>query len=264
MKRIIPGILLAACWLLLLLYGTFPLFWFAAIAMVVIGSHEYLKMAIPAGNSATDYLFFAFLLGLPTILAGIWYEDGAGGGLFLAVLLAFCYTLIHYAKLTDSLQFFTRLIFGVVYIGFFGAHLVLIHLQPEGNFWLIILVGITAGSDSGAYYCGKKFGRHKLCPRVSPNKTVEGAVGGTVCGLLVAILLASFLLDQLNWAVLIGVSLAVVSVGIIGDLCESMVKRGTNTKDSGKILLGHGGLLDRIDSLLFAAPFLYYLRIFAG
>lgn len=264
MKRIIPGILLAVIWLLLLLYGSFPLFWLAVIVMVVIGANEYLKMALPATTNDIDFLFFSFLLALPAIFTGLWQEDGLGGGLFLAVFLSICYVLFSYAKLANSLQFLSRLIFGAVYIGFFAAHLVLLHLQPEGNLWLIILVGITAGSDSGAYYSGKKFGKHKLSPHVSPNKTVEGAAGGVICAFLVAVLLASLLLDQVNWLVLLGASILLVSVGIVGDLCESMVKRGTDTKDSGRILLGHGGLLDRIDSLLLAAPFLYYLRIFTG
>jgi len=264
MKRIIPGILLAVIWLLLLLYGSFPLFWLAVIVMVVIAANEYLKMALPDTTTDIDCLFFSFLLALPAIFAGLWQEDGLGGGLFFAVFLSICYVLFNYAKLENSLQFLNRLIFGAVYIGFFAAHLVLLHLQPEGNIWLIILVGITAGSDSGAYYCGKKFGKHKLSSHVSPNKTVEGAAGGVICAFLVAVLLASLLLDQVNWGVLMAASLALVSVGIVGDLCESMIKRGTDTKDSGRILLGHGGLLDRIDSLLLAAPFLYYLRIFTG
>ncbi|MDJ0623674.1 MAG: phosphatidate cytidylyltransferase [Desulfocapsaceae bacterium] len=264
MKRLIPGILLAALWLLLLLYGSFPLFWLAVITIVVIGAHEYLKMALPASTTDIDFLFFSFLVALPAIFVGMWHEDGVGGGLFLAVFLSICYVLFNYSKLANSLQFLNRLIFGAVYIGFFAAHLVLLHLQPEGNLWLIILVGITAGSDSGAYYSGKKFGKHKLSRHVSPNKTVEGAAGGVICAFLVAVLLAFLLLDQVNWVVLMAASIALVCVGIVGDLCESMVKRGTDTKDSGRILLGHGGLLDRIDSLLLAAPFLYYLRIFTG
>jgi phosphatidate cytidylyltransferase len=264
MKRIIPGILLAACWLLLLLMGSFAFFWLIVVTICLIGAHEFLKMALPAETADFDLFLLALFLSLPAIFTGLWHEDGLGGGLFLSVFLVVCYILINYSQLTDSFKILSRLVFGAVYVGFFSAHLVLLHLLPEGNLWLVILVAITAGSDSGAYYSGKRFGKHKLCKNVSPNKTVEGAIGGLLCGLSIAVIFAFLLLDSINWLVLIPVSLILVAVGIIGDLGESIVKRGTGTKDSGTILLGHGGILDRIDSLILAAPFLYYLRIFTG
>jgi phosphatidate cytidylyltransferase len=264
MKRIIPGIFLAACWLLLLLLGSFAFFWLTVIVICLLGAHEFLKMVLPPETGDLDLLLLTGVLSLPAVLSGIWHEDGLGGGLFLSILLVACYILLNYATLKDSYSLLSKLVFGAVYVGFFSAHLVLLHLQPEGNYWLIILVAITAGSDSGAYYSGKMFGRHKLCKNVSPNKTIEGAFGGMLSGLVIAFVCAFLLLDSINWSVLIPVSLLLVAVGIIGDLCESIIKRGTGTKDSGTILLGHGGILDRIDSLILAAPFLYYLRIFIG
>jgi len=264
MKRIIPGILLAVCWLLLLLLGSFAFFWVTVVVICLIGAHEFLKMALPAETVDLDFFLLSLIISMPAIFSGLWHEDGLGGGLFLSVFLLACYILLNYSKLTDSFKILNRLVFGAVYVGFFSAHLVLLHLLPEGNLWLIILVAITAGSDSGAYYSGKIFGKHKLCKNVSPNKTIEGAVGGMLCGLIIAIVFAFILLDHINWLVLVPVSLVLVAVGIVGDLCESIVKRGTGTKDSGTILLGHGGILDRIDSLILAAPFLYYLRIFTG
>jgi phosphatidate cytidylyltransferase len=264
MKRIIPGILLAVCWLLLLLSGSFAFFWLAVVVICLLGAHEFLKMALPSETDDLDFFLLTLFLSLPAIFTGLWHEDGLGGGLFLSVFLLACYILLRYSKLTDSLKVLSRLVFGAVYVGFLSAHLVLLHLLPEGNLWLIILVAITAGSDSGAYYSGRLLGKHKLCKNVSPNKTIEGAIGGMLCGLIVAIIFALILLDSINWLVLVPVALILVVVGIIGDLCESIVKRGTGTKDSGTLLLGHGGILDRIDSLILAAPFLYYLRIFTG
>ena len=84
---------MAALWLLLLLYGSFPLFWLAVITIVVIGAHEYLKMALPANTTDIDFLFFSFLVALPAIFVGMWHEDGVGGGLFLAVFMSKCYVL---------------------------------------------------------------------------------------------------------------------------------------------------------------------------
>ena len=97
-----------------------------------------------------------------------------------------------------------------------------------------------------------------LCPNISPKKTVEGVVGGVAAGVALAVFFASFLLPSVNWLFLVVISALLVGVGIVGDLTESVMKRGTNTKDSGSILAGHGGVLDRMDSILFAGPFLYY------
>ncbi|MBM9605400.1 phosphatidate cytidylyltransferase [Desulfopila inferna] len=264
MKRIVPGIALASCWLFLLLSGSFSAFWLVVVIIALIGAHEYLKMALPSDTGNPELLMLSTSLALPVILSGLWHEAGLCGGLFFSVFLSICYILTNYTRLADSFGVLSRLVFGAVYVGFFAAHLVLLWLVPEGNYWLIILVAITAGSDSGAYYSGRTWGRHKLCRNVSPNKTIEGAIGGVISGLVIAVIFAVFLLDNINWVVLVPMAILLTGVGIAGDLSESIIKRGTDTKDSGKILLGHGGILDRIDSLLLSAPVLYYLLIFTG
>lgn len=112
-------------------------------------------------------------------------------------------------------------------------------------------------SDTGAFYFGRFFGRHKLYPSVSPGKTWEGAVGGLLFSLIPAYGFALFVsLYRWNWRILI-LTLAISIAGQIGDLAESMLKRNCGVKDSGNILPGHGGILDRIDGLLFAIPLLY-------
>ncbi|MFN2355312.1 MAG: phosphatidate cytidylyltransferase [Desulfopila sp.] len=264
MKRIVPGLMLAGGWLLLLLNGSLPLFWLVMVVVALVGAYEYVKMAVPRRSNDIDFAILSPLLALPVILSGIWHEDGVSSGLFFGVLLSMIYVLFRYSSFDDGFLVMARLVFGTVYVGFCMSHLVLLWLLPEGNFWLVILVAVTAGSDSGAYYVGKKFGRRKLCPSVSPKKTVEGACGGIFFGGLAAILCALLLLQEINWIVLLPMAMILTGVGILGDLCESIVKRGTGTKDSGTLLLGHGGILDRIDSLLLAAPFLYYMQIIAG
>ncbi len=264
MKRIIPGLVLAACWLLLLLSGSFSLFYLVIVALAVIGANEYLRMALPEETDSGTLLMHSISLALPVILTGQWDEDGLGGGLFLSVFLSICFILLNYSRLSDSFATLSRLVFGAVYVGFLTAHLLLLWYLPEGNYWLIILVAITAGSDSGAYYSGKNFGRRKLSKHISPNKTIEGAIGGLLSGVVIAVIFAVILLESVNWLVLIPMAMLLTVVGIVGDLCESVVKRGTDTKDSGKILLGHGGILDRIDSMILAAPLLYYLLVFSG
>ncbi len=262
MRRIVPGLLLALCWLLLLLNGSFVLFWMVVVSISLIGSYEYLRMALPEETGDADKILHAASLSLPVIFTGIWWEDGPGGGLFFSAFLSICYILFHYARFSDCFSVLCRLLAGGVYVGFLGAHLVLLWLVPEGNLWLVILTAITAGSDTGAYVIGKKFGRRKLCKNVSPNKTIEGALGGVCGSVAAAVIFSLILLDNVNWIVLISMAILLTGVGIIGDLAESVIKRGTGTKDSGKILLGHGGVLDRVDSLFLAAPLLYYLLIF--
>ena len=154
------------------------------------------------------------------------------------------------------------MVFGLFYIGVLGAHLVLLRFVPDGGSWLIIASAITACSDTGAYFVGKAMGKRKLCPNISPNKTIEGAVGGILCGLIGALAVAVLLLPSFNWFFLIAAAVFLGAVGIAGDLTESIIKRGTATKDSGSCLAGHGGILDRVDSLLFVCPVLYYLLVF--
>lgn len=262
MKRLIPGFLLAGCWLGLLLSGSFSMFFVVIVILSFLAAREYLQMAAPSIDSPALLLMLCITFMLPVILAAIWHEDGVSGGLFCSVFLIISFVLRSPTGSGDMYQLLGRLIFGAVYVGFLPAHLVLLYHIPEGTSWLIILVAITAGSDSGAYYFGKKFGKRKLCENISPNKTVEGAVGGIASGLMIAALFAALILESVNWLILIPVAVILIVVGIMGDLCESIIKRGTGTKDSGKILLGHGGVLDRVDSLILAAPLLYYMFIF--
>jgi phosphatidate cytidylyltransferase len=260
MDRLVPGLALAAGWLLLLLHGSFPLFFLVLITVILIGGHEYMKMAFPE-QTVIAHVFLTFLVPLPAF--GVWFftTQGLSGGLLLSLLLLTFYILSSYGRIHDALLFFSRAFFGVIYVGFLGAFLLLLHQLPDGNSWLLVLTAITAGSDSGAYYCGRRFGKHKLCPLVSPNKTIEGAVGGFVVGVMGAVLMALLLRVEVSMFFLMPAAFLLTGVGIIGDLTESVIKRATATKDSGTLLGGHGGLLDRIDSLLFAGPVLYYFLV---
>lgn len=264
MKRVIPGLMLAACWLLILLSGYFYPFLLVTIALGLMGAHEYLKMVVKNEVSSTELLTLSPVLILPIISVGIFQKDGLSVSLYLSILLVIGFVLFRYSRLSNSFDVLSRLVFGCLYIGFLPAYLLLIWLCPEGARWLIILAAITAGSDSGAYYFGKNFGKHKLSRYVSPNKTVEGAVGGLICGLLTGLFFSWLLLKSVNWTGVIFIGVALIGVGIVGDLCESVIKRGTNTKDSGTILMGHGGVLDRVDSIILAAPLLYYYLMFTG
>lgn len=264
MNRIVPGILLASFWLLLLLKGSVLLFSIVALIIVVIAADEYLRMASPLKMPLADRCYLVGIMSCPVLAVA-----GAAGTQYLlptlvaAFFLLTAYLLYRYATLKDSYLLFSRLVFGVVYVGFLASHLVLLRGLPDGHIWLLIASLITASSDSGAYFVGCAIGKHKLCPNISPNKTIEGAVGGLVFGVTAAFVGAYLLLPGVNFLFLGAVAVLLTLAGVVGDLTESIIKRGTGTKDSGTCLSGHGGILDRIDSLLFAAPVLYTILVFA-
>jgi phosphatidate cytidylyltransferase len=259
MNRLIPGLFLAACWLLLLLYGSFPVFAGVLFLIIGIAALEYKKMAF-SGQEGLFRVFFLFLVLLPVLFCIVRPSFGSSGGLFFSFLLLTGYLLFHYNDLHEPFSFFERAFWGVAYIGFLGSHVLLLYQLPAGNHWIMVLTAITAGSDSGAYYFGRAMGKRKLCPSISPNKTVEGAVGGLVTGVIVASLMALMLRMPVDFFFVI-TAIVLTGVGVVGDLTESIVKRATGTKDSGTLLGGHGGVLDRADSLLFAAPLLYYILV---
>lgn len=136
------------------------------------------------------------------------------------------------------------------------------------NFYVLLALAIPWGSDTGAYFCGKIFGKRKLCPDVSPKKTVEGAVGGIISSLflnyIICIIFENWLFRPkaaVNYFTVTLIVLIGAGISIVGDLCFSMVKRSYSVKDFGKAIPGHGGFLDRFDSVIFVAPFVYYVSM---
>ncbi len=158
---------------------------------------------------------------------------------------------------------------GVFYVVFLGGFLVSMRVGFENTLVLNLstkLLGyfflVVMGSDVGAYYVGKNFGKHKLAPTISPGKTWEGFIGGVLLSVIFAALSTFLFFRELPYAVSIPLATVMSLVGVGGDLAESAMKRGAGTKDAANILPGHGGLLDRLDSLLFNAPILYYFARF--
>jgi phosphatidate cytidylyltransferase len=150
---------------------------------------------------------------------------------------------------------------GVFYVIFLGGFLIAIRIGFDvflstkllGFFFLILM-----GADTGAYFAGKSFGKHKLSPKISPGKTVEGLIGGIAASLLFAVLAHYWFFPELSLKFALPLAGVMAIVSVLGDLAESAMKRGSDAKDAANILPGHGGLLDRLDSLLFNAPILYY------
>jgi phosphatidate cytidylyltransferase len=153
--------------------------------------------------------------------------------------------------------------FGVFYLGLLCAPMAILQRDvPHGRAWVMLAIALTFSNDTGAYFAGRGLGRHKLYPAVSPAKTVEGAIGGMLAGLLVMLgARATFV----PWLTIKDCLLAALPAGVIGptgDLVESLIKRAFGVKDSGKLIPGHGGILDRIDALLFVSAWLYVYTLY--
>jgi len=132
--------------------------------------------------------------------------------------------------------------------------MILLRSEPHGTSWIFLLLVIVMCGDTGAYYVGSTLGRRKLYPVVSPNKSVEGALGGLAGSLVGALIASRTFFPELTTIDCIGTALLLGPIGQLGDLFESLLKRSCGVKDSGSIVPGHGGILDRLDSIVFAAP----------
>lgn len=170
----------------------------------------------------------------------------------------------HPQALKQHFEELTFTVFILVYVVLFMEFLPLIRRGPDGVFWLLMFLIVNWAGDSAAYFVGRRYGRRKLYPLVSPGKTVEGAVGGLAGGILAALLFKWLVFRELGHFGALFTGFAVGIFAQIGDLCESLFKRAYGIKDSGSILPGHGGILDRFDGILFSLPVMYLcVRIFA-
>ncbi len=149
-------------------------------------------------------------------------------------------------------------LFGVAYVGWMLSHLVLLRAFECGVALIFFVFLVTWASDTGGYYIGSRYGTRKLAPTVSPKKTVEGAIGGLVGSVAVALICKAWFMPWLTVQDCLIIGLLLGVIGQAGDLFESRLKRHAGVKDSGSLLPGHGGLLDRVDSLIFTAPVLFY------
>src|SRR5665648_596103 len=151
-------------------------------------------------------------------------------------------------------------IFGSIYLGYLFSFVIKIKDLPNGNYYLISLLIVTWVNDIGAYLIGTYFGKNKIFPKISPKKTIEGSIGGIIFSIAATFALKNWL--NLTFNELISIGLIIAIIAQIGDLFESVLKRGSGVKDSGTLIPGQGGILDCLDSLIFTAPVFYYYIVF--
>ena len=180
--------------------------------------------------------------------------------LFLLIVLTS--RLVSKRELRQCLSDSGMLLLGVLYVGLTLGHLPLIRSLDGGSFLIFFLLLVTWSGDAGGYFAGRTLGRHKLAPVISPNKTVEGLFGGLFLATIAALAARLWFLPSLSITDSIILGLGLASAGALGDLVESAMKRSAGVKDSSQLIPGHGGLLDRLDSLLFTTPTFYYYGVF--
>jgi phosphatidate cytidylyltransferase len=183
--------------------------------------------------------------------------DWWAGTLALAAVFPFLWLILR-GDSEGALPDWLHTVSGVLYVGWLGSHLVLLRHLDNGRDWVYLAVFATFANDTSAYFVGRAIGRTRLVPRISPGKTVEGSLGGILFGALGVVLLNYALGLRLDVWPLIPLAVLVPVAAQLGDLAESLIKRGAGVKDAGVLVPGHGGFLDRLDSVLFTIPVVYY------
>lgn len=234
------------------------------IGMVcIISLCEYFRILFnPQGKTISGVIL---LLGL---IAGEWMLWAASNGSSELILTIIAFHLIFsgFFSLTQFksdpfvLENITKQIQGIIYIPLSLSFLILIRNGTDGMIWIFFLICVIFAGDTGAYYVGTYLGKHKLCPSVSPGKTIEGSLGGLAANVGIGMIFKCFFLPMSSWGISILFFLSLGIAGQVGDLFESEFKRSVKIKDSSNILPGHGGMLDRIDALLFATPVAYLFK----
>jgi len=250
-----------------------PLFVAIAAAALIFGLYEFYVLArkkdmkpdVAAGFLGAAALFTIFYFATPDPLQPRLDVQTILLALIVLTIGTLIAAMLRGAPFDKMIATTGATILGVLYVALLGGHLVAVRNGFEQklaahllSFFFLVLMG----ADTGAYYTGRAIGKNKLAPKISPGKTWEGVAGGIVAALALATVAHFWFFRELplKWALPLAVVMTVL--GILGDLTESALKRGAGAKDAAKILPGHGGALDRLDSLLFNAPLIYYFALF--
>jgi phosphatidate cytidylyltransferase len=260
MTRLLSGAVLLAIAIAVVWFAPGPVFLAVAELVLVLGCIEYVRLARASG---IDMPAVAVTVGAVVTSASVNSPFGAVERALIVSLIGLAVlTLARWRGKGDALANAAAAVFPAVYLGLpIGAMVSIQRLHGREQLFLLMLTVFV--SDTGQYYSGRSFGRTPLAPIVSPKKTVEGAAGGFVCGVLIMIVVGAWWLPALGVMFRALLGAAIVALGIAGDLFESMLKRSAGVKDSSSLIPGHGGILDRIDALLFAAPVYYVVLRFA-
>jgi len=272
-ERIITSVWFVSLLVTVVWFGGEPGFTVLMVAFGILAALEFYRMV--ATSKAPPLTYFGliwtafFILSRNSELLSL-FETRFGSGLLMPLLLASAVVLPLIGLLSrrqkeGAFATWAWTIAGILYVGWLLSYLVALRGLDGGRNWIFFALFTTWASDTTAFFIGRRFGRHKLAPNISPGKTWEGSVGGIVGAIIVSILFFTptpFHLPLVYWQAIV-LSILVSIFGQVGDLVESLLKRNMGVKDSGRLMPGHGGLLDRLDSIIFAGVVVYYYVVWA-
>ena len=254
----IIGVLLA---FLTIFWEGFP-FFIVVIIIALLGLRELYGLAGKQGYKpsyilGTLLIVYFILISVYDVYSLNWYIENIIITFF--IIISFIIQLFRkdYSKVLTEISI---TVLGSIYLGYLLSFMIKIKDLPNGNYYLISLLIVTWVNDIGAYLIGTYFGKNKIFPKISPKKTIEGSIGGIIFSIAATFALKNWL--NLTFNELISLGLIIAIIAQIGDLFESVLKRGSGVKDSGTLFPGQGGILDCLDSLIFTAPVFYYCIIF--
>ncbi len=256
--RVISGLVMAP--LLILVYLGGPFIWAAALLVSMIGCKEFYK-GFEASGAKPCYLLGYLAIGalyISTLFINI--ENISTIIQFWSFIVVIASMVYGFKVNERNLIDMASTLFGIMYTGLLPFHIVLIDKSGFGAIiWLVFIAAF--GTDIMAYFTGMALGKHKLCPNLSPKKSVEGAVGGVAGSMILSAIFAYFLMPE-NMVLCLAIGFFGSIVAQLGDLSASAFKRKMGIKDYGNLIPGHGGILDRFDSVMFTAPMVYYVTLF--
>ncbi len=272
LKRIITAVVAIPLVILLVKSSNDIIFFTAILTVIILALKELFEIMLADEPASGRWL--AILLGcLVPVFVFLGIMASPGNSLYLSSapygVLVFCfiafflYHIVWSPKEDNSFAVISTKFFGIFYVPVLMSYLLLLREYPQGDNLILFLLIVTWAGDTGAYFTGTWIGKRPLAPTISPKKTVEGAVGSVISSVAAAGLCQLLFLNTFDPVSCFLMGFGVNILNQFGDLAESMIKRAYKVKDSGNIIPGHGGVLDRIDSLIFAVPFLYYyLKVF--
>jgi phosphatidate cytidylyltransferase len=269
-KRVTTGVIGGAALLVLIIWGSWPGIFVLTMVLSLGMLNEYALMVYSMNDQIEKryaLLCLGWFVGLMSLIA----PRAEIETLLISFMGLFTYFLFRALPhqdqemgLRDHFKELAFSIFGLIYLSLIPFYLPRIHQSANGIQWTIVFLLIVFSNDTGAYFAGKKYGKTKLYPLISPKKTKEGALGGLALGYIIAILSKATFFRDMPWVALVLAPGLVGVVSQVGDFCESFVKRAFDKKDSGSILPGHGGFLDRFDGVVFSLPVMYAcVRLFS-
>jgi phosphatidate cytidylyltransferase len=260
LKRLVSALYILPPLVLIVHFGSPFHFLLLVTIVIILALVEFYRMLSAQGYPCWKWLGIACGGVLPlTFYAGGLAHHGAVAGV---VFISFMGGLITRQDLVASVHSVAFTLLGVFYVSWLLSYVFLLRLLIDGPNYVFYIFGVVWLGDAAALVCGTLWGRHKLAPTLSPGKTIEGAVGGFFGSLCGATLGGRWLLGHFTLTQSLAVGCLLAVLGQLGDLSESLLKRSAGVKDSGVLIPGHGGILDKVDGILFGAPALYYYVLY--